>query len=251
MTSAIEQPGAEAGRSREVAGARPRVVVGVDGSPGSRAALAHALVAAARRGADVEVVSSYEVELAYLGGVPLDVPDATAIADDLRTRVGAMVTEVLDELSASSAPGARDVDVSLTVSREPAAHALLERSEGAALLVVGSRGRGVMRSALLGSVALHCATHAPCPVVVVHPTAPGTTPSARILVGVDGSEGSRTALAAAVEEAARTGAEVEAVVTYAAADYWTDLSSVIVPTSEQIRSRLQEHTQQVVDEVLA
>jgi nucleotide-binding universal stress UspA family protein len=99
-------------------------------------------------------------------------------------------------------------------------------------------------------VALHCATHAPCPVVVVHPMAPGTAPSARILVGVDGSEGSRTALAAAVEEAARTGAAVEAVVTYAAADFWTDLTSVVVPTADEIRSSLLEHTQQLVDEVL-
>jgi nucleotide-binding universal stress UspA family protein len=247
MTS-DEQPAAPA--AEQGSGRRPRVVVGVDGSPGSRAALVQALLTAARRGADVEVVSGYGIELVYAGGAPLDVPDATAIGDDVRSRVRAVVTEVLDEL-APTAPGMRDVDVSLLVSRAPAAHALLERSEGAVLLVVGSRGRGAMRSALLGSVALHCATHASCPVVVVHPAAPDAEPSARIVVGVDGSEGSRAALAAAVEEAARTGAEVEAVATYVESDYWTDLSTIVVPSVEAIRSDLEQRTQQLVDDVLA
>jgi nucleotide-binding universal stress UspA family protein len=46
---------------------------------------------------------------------------------------------------------------------------LLQRARSADLLVVGSRGRGAFRGLLLGSVALHCAMHAPCPVLVVHP----------------------------------------------------------------------------------
>ena len=44
-----------------------------NGSPGSRAALVRALIAATRRGADLDVVSSYGVELYYLGGDLLDV----------------------------------------------------------------------------------------------------------------------------------------------------------------------------------
>lgn len=247
MTS-IEQPGAAA---HEDTGARPRIVVGVDGSPGSRGALAHALLAAVRRGADVEVVSSYVIEAGYFGGAPLDLPDDDAIGHDLQTRVSAMVAEVLDELSESFGPGIRDVDVRLLVARTLPAHALIERSEGAALLVVGSRGRGAMRSALLGSVALHCATHAHCPVLVVHPTAPGTRPTGRVVVGMDDSEGAKAALAAAVEEAARTGAEVEALVSYVAADYWTDLFEVVVPTPEEIQWNLEQRTAPVVEEVLA
>lgn len=246
MTS-IEQPGS----ATQVNRARPRVVVGVDGSPGSRAALAQALLAAVRRGADVEVVSSYALETGYFGGAPLDLPDAHAIGDDLRARVTAMVAEVLDELAASFGPGIRDLDVHVVPARTLPAHALLERSEGAALLVVGSRGRGAMRSALLGSVALHCATHAACPVLVVHPTAAGARPTGQVLVGIDDSEGAKAALAAAVEEAARTGAEVEALVSYAAADYWTDLSEVVVRTPEEIRWNLEQHTASLAEEVLA
>jgi nucleotide-binding universal stress UspA family protein len=50
-----------------------------------------------------------------------------------------------------------------------AREALLERAEGADLLVVGSRSHGLVRGMLLGSVALHCIVHAPCTVLVVHP----------------------------------------------------------------------------------
>lgn len=138
----------------------------------------------------------------------------------------------------------------LIVSEGPAAQMLVSRSEGADLQVVGSRGRGAMRSPLLGSVALHCVTHAACPVVVVHP-AVGVSHPARLVVGVDGSAESRAALAAAVDEAGRMDAEVEVVVTYAIADYWTDLTSVIVPSDEQIRGELQRRTDQLVAEVLA
>ena len=209
MDTTPEQPGSAA--APDGGGSRPRVVVGVDGSPGSWAALVHALITAARRGADLDVVSSYAIELYYLGGAPLDVPDLTGVRDDTHDRVTDLVEEVRVESAVASVPGIADVTVRLVVSEGPAVQALVDRAEGAELLVIGSRGRGAMRSALLGSVALHCATHAPCPVLVVHPVPAGSTPSGRVVVGVDGSPASREALAAAVAEAGRTGAEVEAV----------------------------------------
>jgi nucleotide-binding universal stress UspA family protein len=52
----------------------------------------------------------------------------------------------------------------------PAGDVLVRAAEGAELLVVGGRGRGALRGMLLGSVALHCVLHAPCPVLVLRPS---------------------------------------------------------------------------------
>jgi nucleotide-binding universal stress UspA family protein len=64
---------------------------------------------------------------------------------------------------------------------------LVERSTGAALLVVGSRSRHRLSGMLLGSVALHCVVHAACPVMVVHaePAARrgGAAPAAAVAPG--------------------------------------------------------------------
>jgi nucleotide-binding universal stress UspA family protein len=73
----------------------------------------------------------------------------------------------------------------------------------------------------------------------------------RIVVGVDGSQPPRAALAAAVEEAARTGAEVEVVAGVLLADYWTDLYSVLVPTAGEIRNRVRAGAGEIVASVLA
>jgi nucleotide-binding universal stress UspA family protein len=231
-------------------GRRPRVVVGLDGSSGSRAALVQAYLAAARRAADLEVVAAYTLELYWFGGAPLDVPDVATIRDDVDRRARAQVDEIRDEVAVSAVPGIRDVGVELLVTQGAAAHVLVERAEGADLLVVGSRGRGAARSALLGSVALHCATHAVCPVLVVHTDTVGVSDPPRVVVGVDGSDAARAALALAIDEAASRGAEVDALVSYQITDYWTDLGSVVVPSTEHIRAALCARTEDLVSSAL-
>ena len=237
---------------------RPRIVVGVDGSPGARAALAQALLTAARRAADLQVVVSYGLELFWVGGAPLDVPDVTAVREDTQSRARSLLQEVQDELAGSGAPGVRDVDVELVVSEGPASHVLLQQAEGAELLVVGSRGRGGVRSALLGSVALHCVTHAACPVLVVHqhadqPTDRDTTAAATppsVVVGVDGSADSRAALGEAYREAAFRGVGLDVVVTYRMADYWTAQASVFIPSEEQVHADLRRSAEDLVRVVI-
>ena len=83
----------DSGSIRRDAGG-PRVVVGVDGSPGSRAALIHAFTTAAQRGAELEVVSCYPVNLVWTGGSPLGVPDTGAIRADTESRAGDLVDDV-------------------------------------------------------------------------------------------------------------------------------------------------------------
>lgn len=230
-------------------GDRPRVVVGVDGSPGSRAALAYAFTTAAQRGADVEVVSCYPVNLVWTGGSPLGVPDTEAIRADTESRAQGLVDDVRRDSAALGLPGVDAVDVRLVVSQGRAVPVLLERSAHADLLVVGSRGRSAIRSALLGSVALHCTTHAPCPIVVVHPLS-SVAEVPRVVVGVDGSTESRAALVAGLGEAGRIGAEVEVVATYFPTDYWTDATLVLVQSVEAIRAELQRSTEELVAEVV-
>lgn len=225
---------------------RPRMVVGVDGSPGARVALRYALATAARRGAQLEVVSGYLPELYWVSGAPVSVPQLDDVRADVRDRAAALVAEVRAET-----PGTDAVPVEVQVVADRAAAALVRHSAEADLLVVGSRGRGSVRSALLGSVALHCATHARCPVVVVHPSAAEPAGPPRVVVGVDGSASARAALAAAVAEAVELGAEVEVVAAYSRVDFWTDVSPAVVPAVEEVRADVLRTAEEEVAAVLA
>lgn len=148
---------------------RPRIVVGVDGSPGARAALEYALRDAARRDASVEVVAAYappEYWAPFYGVEP------AISAEDVRERVREDTAETVGAVTGQLAEALpRMPPVTITASAGVAADALLHAAEGAELLVVGSRGHGGFSSMLLGSVSLQCVLHAPCPVTVVRPTA--------------------------------------------------------------------------------
>ncbi|MEV0084851.1 universal stress protein [Saccharopolyspora sp. NPDC050642] len=143
---------------------RPRIVVGVDGSPGSRAALRWALRYAAQCGGAVTAVLAWAppayTEISPMPPVLSDEDSAARAEWELRKAV--------DETSALLATS---VPVRREVVRGHAARALLDEARGADLLVVGSRGHGGFAGALLGSVGQHCVSHAHCPVVVVRPPA--------------------------------------------------------------------------------
>ncbi|MGY1704785.1 universal stress protein [Geodermatophilus sp. SYSU D00697] len=225
---------------------RARVVVGVDGSPGSRAALVYALAAAAARRADLEVVSAYALSPYWTDPDVWDPSLVEALRAPTEERVAALLEEVRRDPAVS---GAADVAVRTVAAEGPAAQELLRRSADADLLVVGSRGRGGVRSAMLGSVALHCVTHARCPVTVVHPMTTEPVAPARVVVGIDGSERSRTALVHAMAEAAQRGGEVEAVAAYELADHWTDMYSTLLPSADQIRAGVEEEATRSAREV--
>ena len=219
------------------------VVVGVDGSPGSRAALVWALADAARRGARLQVVSAFPVETYWGDPMLMDERRIEAVRSDTEGRV----RELVDEVRSQS--GAAAVAVDVTVVPGPAAHGMLAAAESADLLVVGSRGRGSVRSTVLGSVALHAVTHARCPVVVVHPRLDSGSAPPRVVVGVDGSEGSRQALARAVAEAGRLDAEVTAIAAYTIRSYWSGAYQATVPPVERLREAVRSDAEAMVAEV--
>jgi len=227
-----------------------RIVVGVDGSPGSRAALVHALAMAAARGAEVEVVSAYPEPLAWAGEYPVHVPDPEDVRAEAEARIVALLADVRRDGGPGGIASADAVEVRVVALAGPAAPVLIARAEDADVLVVGSRGRGSVKSALLGSVALHCVTHARRPVVVVHPHLEVLAQPPVVIVGVDGSAESRAALAAGIEEAGRLGAEVEVVTAHPVTSYWVDAYGGAMPAIDDIRADARRRAEELVSEVL-
>jgi len=135
---------------------RHRIVVGVDGSIGARVALKWALEEARLRGVELDVVHAWE----YLGVVTVGyiAVDRTQMEEAAQL----LVERMLEQVGA-----AKDDDVHAMVVEGAPARVLLDASRGAALVVVGSRGRGGFSGMLLGSVSRQVVHHARCPVVVV------------------------------------------------------------------------------------
>jgi len=134
-----------------------RIVVGVDGSPSSVAALAWAAGQAGVTGAVIDAVTTWEWPRSY--GVALTLPSDFDPEADAR--------KVLDGALADPRRAHPGVPFRSAVVEGQAETALVEASRGADLLVVGSRGHGGFTGMLLGSVSEHCVANAHCPVVVV------------------------------------------------------------------------------------
>ena len=134
-----------------------RIVVGVDGSPSSMAALEWAAHQAELTGSTLEVITAWEWPMTY--GAPFAVTTEYDPAADAQRQVDGAVE--------TARAGHRKVEIRATVTEGHAAPVLVTASHGAALLVVGSRGHGEFVGMLLGSVSEHCVTNAACPVLVL------------------------------------------------------------------------------------
>lgn len=136
------------------------VVVGVDGSTLSEAAVAFAFDAASLRGVPLLAVHTWlDVELAGAWTpLPVMVDWAAVHAEEER-----LLAERLAEWRGKYPT----VEVRSMVSKDRPAKALLRAAESAQLVVVGSRGRGALIGFGLGSVSQYLLHHAPCPVAVI------------------------------------------------------------------------------------
>jgi len=131
-----------------------RIVVGVDNSECSMTALEWASREAKLRGAALEIVH---------------VRQFRSVLDELVPDYARWEQGRLDRAASKAREWEPEVQVSGRIADPPAAKALIDRSEGAAMLVVGSRGLGGFKELELGSVSHQCVLHARCPVVVIRP----------------------------------------------------------------------------------
>ncbi|HYH31970.1 MAG TPA: universal stress protein [Pseudonocardia sp.] len=146
-------------------GGQPFVVVGVDQSSASAAALAWAVGQAERTRARVRAVAAVEAPPLVAGGPEIAAGAMAQGLADPEQLTEAAQRWLTDAISAL--PAQTGAVVERQVVHGDAATALLEAATGAELLVLGNHGRGALSGALAGSVALRCAHHAGCPLVLV------------------------------------------------------------------------------------
>ncbi|PSL06095.1 nucleotide-binding universal stress UspA family protein [Haloactinopolyspora alba] len=185
----------EAGRTRS--DPERTIVVGVDGSPAALNATHWAAREAQAHGDALRLVHAYPIQV-YPVPHPVSGPDHAA-------NVFRMTEDLL------AARGYGDLEVSTVTEEGPAPQALLRHGSEGRMLVVGRSTQPPLATLFLGSTATASATHAHVPVTVV-PTEwePGNTP-ADVLLGVDGSKRSRSAVEYAFALAAARGTRVIAV----------------------------------------
>jgi nucleotide-binding universal stress UspA family protein len=169
------------------------VVVGVDDSPASRAALGWAVDEAIRMNRPLHLVHAHPIQAEW-SATPMSVLVPPPEEDRVLTEAIARTGEVADRAGVTIASPAGS----------PAA-ALVDASCDATEMVLGGPRHGALGSAVLGSTTIDVAAHALCPVVIVRAGLPENTVRRGIVVGSDGSEASRAAVGHAFRRANRTG----------------------------------------------
>jgi nucleotide-binding universal stress UspA family protein len=174
------------------------IVAGIDGSSAADIAAHWAADEAALRSASLELLFAYQIPV--VGHPEYEYPPE--FAEGIR-KAG---RHTLDQGAEHATAAHPELVVKQNMTESDARMALVGESSKAMLTVVGSRGKGRLKEVLLGSVALHVASHAHSPVAVI-PEASHTSDGA-ILLGVDGTDNSSAAIDFAFEEATKRGAEV-------------------------------------------
>lgn len=198
---------------------RHGIVVGVDGSPASNFAVCWAARDAAMRNVPLTLVHMVNATTTW-PQVPM-AAEALAWQEDDGRRLLQEAVKIAEDATRTS----RRIDIARELWHAPPAPTLVEMSDEAEMVVVGSYGRGAIGRALLGSVSSGVVRRASCPVAVIHDEDPlmPYPQQAPVLVGIDGSPASELATTIAFDEASRRGVELKAV------HAWSDTQVLKLP----------------------
>src|ERR1700757_317731 len=199
---------------------RHGIVVGVDGSPPSSAAVCWAARDAAIRNVPLTLVHAYNTYVPTFPQIPLPAGVALWQEED-----GRQVLEQAVKIAKEAVKADHGIEIKSELRCSPPVPTMVDLSEEAEMVVVGSNGRGAVGRVLLGSVSSGVVRHAKCPVAVIRDEdllMPHPQP-APVLVGIDGAPASELATAIAFDEASRRGVELIAL------HAWSDVQVLELP----------------------
>ncbi|CAM4085581.1 Universal stress proteinc/MT2061 [Mycobacterium basiliense] len=222
---------------------RHGIVVGVDGSSASDAAVVWAARDAAIRHVRLTLVHMVNGAVPMWPAMPMSMSMAVWQEED-----GRQVLEHAVKTAEEIASAVRGAPVSCELRWSPPVPTLVEMSDEAAMVVVGSHGRGAVARGLLGSVSSGLLRRAHCPIAVIRDEDPSLPHSADperapVVLGIDGSPASESATAIAFDEASRRGVALTAV------HAWSDLEVVDLPGWDW--STVKDEAEQILAERLA
>lgn len=185
------------------------VVVGVDGSRGSRRALEWIVGHSSLVDPPILPVVAFDLPATADGMAPLGI---VGRAEKHQENAKQLMLEAVAEVDPKLLGSAQ------VLQQGHVGQMLVAAAEDHDLLVVGSRGRSAIRVTLLGSVGSFCVSHSRVPVAIIPQEAVTNRTISRVIVGVDGSENAQAALQWAVDHAPST-ATIEAVGVFSFAAY--------------------------------
>ncbi|WP_099287937.1 universal stress protein [Mycobacterium persicum] len=201
------------------------IVVGVDGSAASNAAVSWAAQDATLRHLPLTLVHMVNAAVPMWPEMPMSMGMAAWQEED-----GHQVLEQAIKIAEQAVQAHREITIHTELRWSPPVPTLVELSAEADLAVVGSYGRGAVARAVLGAVGSALLRRATCPVAVIREADPAAAPAHRaqlqqapVVLGIDGSPVSELATAIAFDEASRRGVELKAV------HAWSDLEVVDLP----------------------
>ena len=182
------------------------IVLAVDGSPASTAAARWAAGEAAMRNIPLTVIYAVTTPTTTFPPVPYPESLVTNLEDEGKKAILHAMKVAEDAM-----PADRKVPIDKKLVYSAPAPALLEASDTAEMIVMGSSGRGLLARGLLGSVSSTVVRHANCPVAVIRDEELPDLRNAPVLLGTDGSPASELATEIAFDEASRRGVDLVAI----------------------------------------